>query len=142
MLAGLRGKQRGRRYTTVHVWTPAELRGSALSIQRRWTGSVCQRVVLRLAETSWRMENPTILLYFQVARAALTCLFWLRPPARGTTSSVQLFSPSLLFAMQQQYSVEVAKDGVSVYVCVILYVDSSVCGVCAVTGAQDAQEER
>ena len=50
----------GRRYTTKHVWIPAELRDGALSIQRRRPGPLCQGVVFRLAERSGCMKNPTL----------------------------------------------------------------------------------
>ena len=64
-------------------------------------------------------NTPQFLDMFQVAPAPLTHVFSLRSPARCTTSSVQLFLPSLRFATQQQHSLVTATDGAfgCIYVC-------------------------
>ena len=53
------GQARVCGYTTMHVWIPTELRGGAVSSERRWAGSFCHGVVFRLTETIRCMEYPT-----------------------------------------------------------------------------------
>ena len=62
----LRGKQGGRRYITTRAWILAELRGGALSIPRRRSGSFCHEVGLRLAlRRAGAWETPKLLDIFK-----------------------------------------------------------------------------
>ena len=63
-----RDKQGGRGSITTYVLFPAEHRGGARCIERRWVGSKQKGIALRLAEPSRWHRKPPRFLYFLKAR--------------------------------------------------------------------------
>ena len=49
-----------------HAWILAELRGGVLRIKRRLRGSIWQRIVFRLPETSKSLATPPLVFQFLV----------------------------------------------------------------------------